>query len=407
MEVTPSSAVDCRTVVPTVHGRRDAEPLRKRPRPFALPLTGANRYECVLANRYRVVDTTLPDRRTVMREIARYATMAPNSHNTQPWRMSICENELTISPDFSRRCPVVDPDDHHIFVTLGCAAENAVQAALAFGLEADCRFDAETDSIRIHFEPCQAKQTDLFHAVPFRQTSRCEFDGAPLSQSELTELVSAANDCATQSNQSVKLLLFTGREQIDAITQFVVEGNRQQMLDPAFVSELKHWIRFSYSNAIERGDGLFGISTGSPAVPEWIGKRLFDFVFRISSETKKYERQMRSSTGVAVFIGKDETKSRWIDVGRSFERFALQATEMGVLHSHVNQPVEVPSIRNDFANWLGVPDSRPDLVIRFGRGTPMPKSLRRPLDAVVRERSAPISVVPNSWNDGSTKEEIR
>jgi hypothetical protein len=27
-----------------------------------------------------------------------------------------------ILPDLSRRCPAVDPDDHHLFVSLGCAA---------------------------------------------------------------------------------------------------------------------------------------------------------------------------------------------------------------------------------------------------------------------------------------------
>jgi hypothetical protein len=43
----------------------------------------------------------------------------------------------------------------------------------------------------------------------------------------------------------------------------------------------------------------------------------------------------------------------------------------------------VPSVRSEFARWLGVPDARPDLVIRFGRAPAMPMSLRRPVSAVV------------------------
>ena len=63
------------------------------------------------------------------RELVRFATLAANSHNTQPWIFSARGDEIAIAPDFRRRCPVVDPDDHHLFASLGCAAENLVQAA--------------------------------------------------------------------------------------------------------------------------------------------------------------------------------------------------------------------------------------------------------------------------------------
>lgn len=35
----------------------------------------------------------------------------------------------------------MDPDDHHVYVSLGCAAENLTQSALAHGLRADVDFD--------------------------------------------------------------------------------------------------------------------------------------------------------------------------------------------------------------------------------------------------------------------------
>lgn len=72
-----------------------------------------------------------------------------------------------------------------------------------------------------------------------------------------------------------------------------------------------------------------------------------------------------------------------LQVGRSFERFALQATVLGVRHAHLNMPIEVPEVRRAFADWLGIPGRRPDLVIRFGRPLPMLMSMRRPVDAVI------------------------
>lgn len=46
------------------------------------------------------------------REFVRFATLAANGHNTQPWIFSARGNEIAITPDFMRRCPAVDPDDH-------------------------------------------------------------------------------------------------------------------------------------------------------------------------------------------------------------------------------------------------------------------------------------------------------
>ncbi len=69
------------------------------------------------------------------------ATLAASSHNTQPWRFRIGPEAITLVADDTRRCPVVDPDDAHLFKSLGCAVENLVQAATAQGLAADVRFN--------------------------------------------------------------------------------------------------------------------------------------------------------------------------------------------------------------------------------------------------------------------------
>src|SRR3569833_1394451 len=51
--------------------------------------------------------------------VIRFATLAANGHNTQPWRFRISDREIRITPDLSRRTPAVDPDDHHLYVSLG------------------------------------------------------------------------------------------------------------------------------------------------------------------------------------------------------------------------------------------------------------------------------------------------
>lgn len=76
-------------------------------------------------------------------DLIRYATLAANGHNTQPWRFRVTREGIAVLPDFSRRTPVVDPDDHHLFVSLGCAAENLAIAAASRGRSGEVSFNTQ------------------------------------------------------------------------------------------------------------------------------------------------------------------------------------------------------------------------------------------------------------------------
>ena len=130
-------------------------------------------------------------------------------------------------------------------------------------------------------------------------------------------------------------------------------------------------------------DGLYSAASGNPVGPSWVGKLAFDWLFTPKRENEKIARQIRSSSGIAVFVGLGADKAHWVDVGRCYERFALQATALGIRHAFLNQPVEVPTVRAPFADAMGLAGQRPDLVVRFGRGPTLPRSLRRPVQAVL------------------------
>ena len=182
------------------------------------------------------------------RDLVRYATLAANSHNTQPWRFRLSDRRIEILPDLSRRTPVVDPDDHHLFTSLGCAAENLVIAAAARGQRATPRFEpADDGSVAIALEPAAAVETPAFKAIPVRQSTRSVYDGRPVPAADLSSLQAVAQ------SDMVDVLLITERTRIDAVMALVVEGNTAQFTDPAFVAELKSWIRFDRAEAVRDG----------------------------------------------------------------------------------------------------------------------------------------------------------
>lgn len=368
------------SAVPTRIDRRSRRQfLARAAAAAALPLPaacagGSASYEEALASLERPFDLTAGARQR-LREIVRYATLAASSHNTQPWTFAVTGSGLTVTPDFARRTPVVDPDDHHLFVSLGCATENLVHAARASGLEPDVQ--VREGSIDVALADTAPARTPLFDAIPLRQCSRSTYDGQPISASDRRLLEAAAQ------GDGVHAMLLTDKPQIEAVLEYVTRGNVAQIDNAAFVSELERSIRFNEHDAIESGDGLFSRSTGNPAVPRWLGHLMFSALFSADSENDKCATQLRSSSGVAVFVSDTNDRRHWIEAGRCYERFALQATALGIRNAFLNQPVEVANLRAQFARWLDLGPRRPDLIVRFGRGPTMPRSLRRPIEQIL------------------------
>ncbi|MGJ4911369.1 Acg family FMN-binding oxidoreductase [Bradyrhizobium sp. HKCCYLS2033] len=301
-------------------------------------------------------------------DVIRYATLAANSHNTQPWRFRVTRDAIEIMPDPSRRTPVVDPDDHHLFVSLGCAATNLAIAADASGRPGEISSDGRM--VRYSFTNGTAHDDARLAAIVRRQSTRAEYDGRAVPPGDLAALQAAS------AMPGVDLAIITAPAVIAAIRDLVVAGNDAQMHDAAFLRELKSWLRFNPRSAMETGDGLFAAASGNPSLPTALGGLAFDQLFNAASENDRYARQISSSAGVAVFTAEQADASHWIRAGQACQRFALEATRLGLKLAFVNQPVEVAALRPELARVVGT-TRRPDLVLRFGYGPALPFAPRR------------------------------
>lgn len=309
-------------------------------------------------------------------DLVRYATLAANSHNTQPWRFHAGAGWLDIRPDPTRATPAVDPDDHHLFVSLGCAAENLAVAGAASGRPGSLAVQSD-GSVRYAYAEAAPRPDPLLAAIPRRQSTRALYDARSVAAADIEALQRAA------LTPGVRTIILTDRVRIGRVRDLVVAGNDAQMADPAFMAELKAWLRFNPRSAVVTGDGLFSAASGNPVLPDALGRRAFDLFFDASAENDKYARHIDSSAGIAVFLAEHEDKAHWVAVGRACQRFALTATTLGLKHAFINQPVEVARLRPELAALLGAPGTRPDLVLRFGYGPTLPYSARRPVAAIL------------------------
>jgi hypothetical protein len=311
-------------------------------------------------------------------ELVRYATLAANGHNTQPWLIRATNGGIDILPDLSRRTPAVDSDGHHLYVSLGCASENLSLAARARGKSGEVSFFPE-DKGRIHvdLEPGVVEMTSLFAAIPQRQSVRAVYDGKPVPVEVMANLDRVCRI------DGVEPMLITEPGRIASILELVIAGNSRQMDDRAYLAELRSWLRFNPRAAARARDGLFSAASGNPVLPSWLGRIMYDLAFSKDGENQKYVEQIRSSSGALVLVAPTNDPKGWAAAGRASQRFALQATADGLKVAFVNQAVEDVQARGDLQNLLGLGARRPNLVMRFGYGPAMPRSLRRPAREVI------------------------
>jgi nitroreductase len=309
--------------------------------------------------------------------LVQLATLAASSHNTQPWKFELRPGRIVISPDFGRRCPVVDPDDHHLFASLGCAAENLLLAARAVGLAGHLGYDADQSRLSVEFEATAPERSSRYHAIAHRQCSRARYDGSALTLPELRALEAAGG------GPGVSVILITDDSRKEQVGEYVAAGNRAQFGDRLWAREMRKWIRFNTREAARMRDGLYGPLLGIPRVPRCLGELLMPLATSAERQSRKDAEAIRSSGAIAVLYSDAEDPTQWIEAGRCVERLALEATALGLQTAFINQPVEVAGVRREFATFLGIGSRRPDLVLRIGRGPAMPRSLRRPVEQVV------------------------
>ena len=87
--------------------------------------------------------------------------------------------------------------------------------------------------------------------------------------------------------------------------------------------------------------------------------------------------------GSSVFDGARFFDGVAPDLDLHAARVNRSATALGLKYAFINQPVEAAPLRGEFACFLGIGLRRPDIVMRFGMGPDLPKSLRRPPQQVM------------------------
>ena len=249
-------------------------------------------------------------------------------------------------------------------------------AARKAGFEPEITYPDRDESIRIDLALCKSEGGALFAAIPKRQNTRSEFDGRKLGVSEIADLL------AIILEQGISLHVFDDAAKTESVLEYVTRGNVSQFEDHRFMEELVHWIRFDKRESLASLDGLFSRCMGTPQVPRWIGRPVVRRT-KPQSQSDADSRKLRSSSGAIAIASTTDDKEAWVRTGQVYQRLALHMTSMNIKSAFLNQPCEVPGVRDQFQSAMGFGVELPQLLLRYGYADSMPWSYRRPVDDVI------------------------
>lgn len=314
-------------------------------------------------------------------KILEYTTKAPSGHNTQPWKFLIKKDEIQIHPDFNRALPIVDSDNHALYISLGCAVENAVLTAKNYGFSSNIEIaknNEGADFIAIKLRKDKTVEVDeLFNYIDDRQVTRNEYSSSTVPSEDLKLLLESTDF------EGVRALIFTDLKAISELEPFIIEGSNLQFQNRDFVNELVSWIRFSKKEVEQKRDGIWHASMGMPSVGRLVGNIIMKKFVSAKSEAKRWKKQIKASAGLVLFTVEKNDVGHWVNLGRAFQRFGLTATKLNINHAHVNMPCEELSVRKKMGAHFNLKNEHPLLLIRLGYSEKMPYSYRRPLHEII------------------------
>ena len=301
-----------------------------------------------------------PDAR--LRFAVRYAVLAPSSHNTQPWLFHVRDNHVDVIADRTRALPVADPDDRELVISCGAALHHLRTALAAFGEAITVELlpgGGVNDTLarvvlddRTEPNPLAAARIE---GAGKRATTRFPFVAKPVAPEMIDDLRLAAE------SQGAHVTLVTD-DRRHVLAELVAEGDRAQMKDKSFRRELASWL---HGNRSRHRDGMPGYAQGYGDVVASLGPfvmRRFDIGARQAAK----DAELVDGSPLLIVLASDTDEIRdWIHVGEALSALLLEAQMLGLSASFLNQPIELPSLRERLARDF-TSGALPQLLLRIG-----------------------------------------
>jgi nitroreductase len=315
-----------------------------------------------------------------------YAILAPSQHNAQPWQFRINAMDVEVLADRRRALPVLDPANRELTIGCGAALFNLRVATEYFGhlYRVELLPDPADPDLLARFHlglrgETRSEDVLLFNAIAERRTSRQPLDAAPLPAPLVESWAEAVRE------EGAWLQVLAQPDEREAMAALVAEADRLLWADHAFRNELATWIRS------HPGDHADGLAPSTLGIRDWMafaGPSLVRNLVRGEGQATADRGLALHASSLVILGTESDDPSAWLRAGQALQSLLLHARSEEVWASFLNQPVEVPQLREQVASLVGH-EGAPQLVLRLVYGSTVAPTPRRSVrDVLVMQKSA-------------------
>ena len=322
-------------------------------------------------------------------EAFRYAILAPNPHNRQPWLIRLeGEDSALLTCDLNRRLPQTDPFDRQITVGFGAFIELARMAAAQRGFRLEVQSFPEGEPMprldgrpvaRLRFVPdAKVTRDPLFAQIVKRRTNRDPFDMTRAVTNANAALIAEADGWMTENSKLGAMRAIT----VEAITTELNTPRAYQ--DTIDLMRIGHAQIDAYPDGVDLSGPLIEALDATGQISRTALADPKSVPFEIGLERV---RAAYGSVPALIWI-KTPANSRadQLEAGRRYVRANLRATALGLNAHPMSQSLqEYPEVAAAFTRvhqLLGAQGKeRIQMLVRIGYGTEGAAAPRWPMDS--------------------------
>lgn len=308
-------------------------------------------------------------------QVLEYGILAPSSHNSQPWQLSVSGADISVTPDPRRRLEESDKNDRQLFISLGCLTENVRQAANAFGYDTDCEIGSQ-GVVRISLtkdHSIKIKQNSLKN-IRNRVTNRNHYE----NDDQTLDLIEYVN---TLNTPDINLYV-SGSIQKNKLAEVAIKASVEAMRDDKFRRELSNYVK---NNITKSKVGMPAYGMGIPTPISFLAPALLKYVnVNLLSAKKDLKTLQKYTPYLVVITTTKDTPTDWIKTGLVYQKVALKAEELSLNTAMWASPIQIGSFYKDLQKILKT-KMRPQAFFRIGKAIKQTKaSPRLPLSSVLK-----------------------
>jgi hypothetical protein len=282
-----------------------------------------------------------------------YAVLAPNAHNTQPWRVALGDDFIDLHVDATRLLPETDPPYRQTHVSQGTFLELLVIALAEHGRGSEVLYFPEgeyaNDALddrpvaRVRISAAAVARDPLFAAITTRTSNKRVYESGhalPLADRD------ALSHAPAGSGVSVAIVddAVARSRLADICTDAMVVEVRAARRN----AETARWFRFSDAEIAEKRDGFGLAHAGVGGFKRWCAETFLldrasasdpggSFAGGAVDQTRA---QAHSAAAFGALVSDGNSRRAQVVAGRAYARIALTAATRGLAMHPMSQALE-------------------------------------------------------------------